>query len=138
MFFFFVLMGFRRYLNVRIVGSGRSQNLTDMTVPGRIRTLAPQPAINLLLQSPDFTLLLLYLKQIETDSTNKNDENRYFLHQKPTTQTKTTVSDISYIKNRRNQQNSTKKRRFLRRFCGIFSTVDKSVCIKNWSQKKNG
>ncbi|XP_075249577.1 uncharacterized protein LOC142342212 isoform X2 [Convolutriloba macropyga] len=65
-----------------------------MTVPGRIRTLAPQPAINLLLQSPDFTLLLLYLKQIETDSTNKNDENRYFLHQKPTTQTKTTFMGL--------------------------------------------
>ena len=107
--FFVVLIGFRWYLNVRIVGFCGSKNLTKMTVPVGVRTFDPKITIHLLLHCFTshliFTLLLLYLKQIETDNTDKNDNNRHFLHKKPTKST-----------------NFDKKRRFLRHFRRIFSS----------------
>ena len=39
--FFVVLIGFCRYLNLRIVGFCRSKNLSKMTVPVRLRTFNP-------------------------------------------------------------------------------------------------
>ena len=58
--FFVVLIGFRRDFNVRIVGFCHSKNLTNRTVPARIRALDPYVSSHLRLHCITCPLVLLY------------------------------------------------------------------------------
>ena len=102
--FFVVLIGFRRCFNLRIVRFCHSKNLTNRTVPTRIRTLDPYITSHLLLHCTTCPFVLPYIFCIENklrlSIPTKNDDNRHFLLPKPTIPTKTTLIDTSYIKYR--------------------------------------
>ena len=85
--FFVVLIGLRRYFNVRIVGFCHSKNLTKLTVPARIRTLDPYITIQLLLHCTTTHLVILYFFVFKTIWDRQYRQ-------------KTTIIDTSYCQNR--------------------------------------
>ena len=103
-FFLVVLIGFRRFLKVRIVGFCRSKNCTNQL--SRFELSPPKLLSTFSSTAPPVTLFYY--------NTHQSDSNRHLLHKKSTTSTK-----------------FDKKRRFMRWFRRFF--LSRVGCVASYS-----